>query len=104
MGDFSTKNARGVTFSELHAMTFADLDGDGIPDHIAGKRSYSRLGSYTDPDPYGPAVLDWYRTVRNPKAESGAEFSRTDSQPFRRGIALGRRGLEAAAALQESWS
>jgi hypothetical protein len=26
------------------------------------------------PDPYGPAILYWYRTVRNPKAEGGAEF------------------------------
>jgi hypothetical protein len=74
MGDFSTKNAGNVTFSELHAMTFADLDGDGIPDIIVGKRQWSHLDSYTDPDPYGPAVLYWYRTVRNPKAEGGAEF------------------------------
>jgi hypothetical protein len=74
MGDFSTKNAGNVTFSELHAMTFADLDGDGIPDIIVGKRVFSHLESYTDPDPYGPAVLYWYRTVRNPKAEGGAEF------------------------------
>lgn len=74
MGDFSTKNAGGVTFSELHASTFADLDGDGIPDIIVGKRVFSHLESYTDPDPYGPAVLYWYRTVRNPKAEGGAEF------------------------------
>ena len=27
-----------------------------------------------DPDPHGPAVLYWYRTVRNPKAPGGAEF------------------------------
>ena len=27
-----------------------------------------------DCDPYGAAVLYWYRTVRNPKAEGGAEF------------------------------
>jgi hypothetical protein len=74
MGDFSTKNAGNVTFSELHAATFADLDGDGIPDIIVGKRHWSHLESYTDPDPYGPAVLYWYRTVRNPKAEGGAEF------------------------------
>jgi len=74
MGDFSTKNAGNVTFSELHGMTFADLDGDGIPDIIVGKRQWSHLESYTDPDPYGPAVLYWYRTVRNPKAEGGAEF------------------------------
>jgi hypothetical protein len=74
MGDFSTQNAGNVIFSELHGMTFADLDGDGIPDIIVGKRYWSHLESYTDPDPYGPAVLYWYRTVRNPKAEGGAEF------------------------------
>lgn len=74
MGDFSTKNAGNVTFSELHAIIFADMDGDGVPDVITGKRSFSHLESYTDPDPYGPSVLYWYRTVRNPKAEGGAEF------------------------------
>lgn len=74
MGDFSTENAGKVTFSEPHAAVFADLDGDGIPDFIVGKRTFSHLESYLDPDPYGPAVLYWYRTVRNPKAEGGAEF------------------------------
>src|SRR5882724_2354454 len=74
MGDFSTKNAGDVTFSELHGVTFGDLDGDGIPDLITGKRVFSHLESYLDPDPYGAAVLYWYRTVRNPKAEGGAEF------------------------------
>ncbi len=74
MGDFSTKNAGDVTFSELHAVIFADLDGDGVPDIIVGKRLYSHLESHLDPDPNGPAVLYWYRTVRNPKAEGGAEF------------------------------
>ncbi len=74
MGDFSTKNAGGVTFSEPHGAAFADMDGDGIPDLITGKRFYSHLASHLDPDPDGPAVLYWYRTVRNPKAEGGAEF------------------------------
>jgi hypothetical protein len=74
MGDFSTKNAGDVTFSELHGVTFGDLDRDGIPDLITGKRVFSHLESYLDPDPYGPGVLYWYRTVRNPKAEGGAEF------------------------------
>src|SRR4051794_15729060 len=74
MGDFSTKNAGGVTFSEPHAAGFADIDGDGVPDFVVGKRLYSHLESHLDPDPYGPAVLYCYRTVRNPKAEGGAEF------------------------------
>jgi hypothetical protein len=74
MGDFASKNAGGVTFSEPHGLAFADLDGDGVPDMIVGKRLYSHLESHLDPDPYGPAVLYWYRTVRNAKAEGGAEF------------------------------
>lgn len=72
--DYSTKNAGDVTFSQPHGSTFADVDGDGIPDFIVGKRYWSHLDVYFDPDPYGPPVLYWYRTVRNPKAPGGAEF------------------------------
>jgi hypothetical protein len=74
MGDFAAKNAGDVTFTEPHGSTFADMDGDGIPDFIVGKRFWSHLENYNGPDPYGAAVLYVYRTVRNPKAEGGAEF------------------------------
>ena len=74
MNDFASKNAGGVTFTELHALTAADVDGDGIKDIITGKRHWAHEESYTDPDPMDAGVLYWYRTVRNPKAPGGAEF------------------------------
>jgi hypothetical protein len=74
MGDFSTKNAGGVTFSQLHGATYADVDGDGLQDFITGKRFWSHLDTFIDPDPHGAPVLYVYRTVRNPKAPGGAEF------------------------------
>ena len=74
MGDFSTKNAGGVTFSQLHGSAIADIDGDGIKDFVTGKRFWSHLDTYLDPDPHGAPVLYVYRTVRNPKAPGGADF------------------------------
>jgi hypothetical protein len=74
MDNFATKNAGGVTFSQPHGSTAADVSGDGVPDFIVGKRHWSHHEGFLDPDPYGPAVLYVYRTVRNPKAPGGAEF------------------------------
>ena len=72
--NFATKNAGGVVFSEPHGSTCADMNGDGIPDFVVGKRFFSHNESYTDPDPYGAPVLYIYRTVRNKQAPGGAEF------------------------------
>jgi len=74
MDNFTTTNAGGVTFTEPHGSTFADVDGDRIPDFIVGKKYWSHNDTTEDPDPYGPPVLYVYRTVRNPKAPGGAEF------------------------------
>jgi len=73
-GDYSTKNSGDVVFSEAHAARFVDMNGDKIPDFIVGKRYWSHLENYNGPDPYGPAVIYIYRTVRNPNAPGGAEF------------------------------
>jgi hypothetical protein len=72
--DYSTKNAGNVTFSQPHAATSADVDGDGIQDLIVGKRFWSHSDAFYDADPYGAPVLYWFKTVRNPKAPGGAEF------------------------------
>ena len=74
MDDHWSKNAGGVAFSQPHGTSFADMDGDGITDFVVGKRYWSHRDTYLDPDPYGPAVLYVYRTVRNAKAPGGAEF------------------------------
>jgi hypothetical protein len=74
MGMHFDKNAGGVSFSQPHGTAMADVDGDGISDFLVGKRVFSHLDDFYDPDPYGPAVLYWYQTVRNPKAPGGAEL------------------------------
>jgi hypothetical protein len=74
MDDFSTNNAGNVTFSELHGSTFADMDGDGVPDFIVGKRYFSHLDTNIDPDPRDTPVLYWYKAVRDLKAPGGAEL------------------------------
>jgi hypothetical protein len=74
MDNFQTKNAGGVIFTEPHGATATDVDGDGLQDFVVGKRHFSHLNSYADPDPNGPAVLYWYRLVRNARVPGGAEF------------------------------
>ena len=56
MDDLWTKNAGDVAFSQGHGTTCADVDGDGIPDFIVGKRYWSHLDDYYDPNPYGAPV------------------------------------------------
>lgn len=72
--DYQFDNKGGVTFSQAHGATFADIDGDGVKDYIVGKRYFTHLDNFLDPDPYGAPVLYWYKTVRNKSAPGGAEF------------------------------
>jgi hypothetical protein len=73
-GDFTAKNTGDVTFSQPHAAAFADMAGDGVPDMVVGKSMFHHLEGWGDPDPYGPAVLYVYRTVRDKAAPGGARF------------------------------
>ncbi len=45
-------------FSESHALTMADVNGDGHPDLVTGKRYFAHNGE--DPGAYEPAVLYWF--------------------------------------------
>jgi hypothetical protein len=73
MDGFLDENAGGVTFTQPHAVTFADMDGDGLQDMVVGKRHHSHF-QYGDPDNWGAPVLYVYRAVRNANAPGGAEF------------------------------
>ncbi|HVU58829.1 MAG TPA: FG-GAP-like repeat-containing protein [Puia sp.] len=44
--------------SETHALAMADLDGDGHPDLVTGKRYYAHNGE--DPGAHEPSVLYWF--------------------------------------------
>lgn len=60
-----SENRYGVKFSQLHAIDLQDVDGDGLKDIITGKRFWAH-GPTGDPEPGAPAVLYWFRLVRNP--------------------------------------
>jgi hypothetical protein len=60
-----------VRFSELHAMDLVDMNGDGQPDVVTGKRFWAH-GPVGDVEPDAPAVLCWYEFRRDGKG--GAEF------------------------------
>ncbi|NKI28469.1 VCBS repeat-containing protein [Arenibacter sp. 6A1] len=62
--DRATDNPYGVSFSQLHAMKVADIDNDGILDIITGKCYYAHNGR--DPGAEDPAVIYWFKTLRNP--------------------------------------
>ncbi len=61
---------RGVQFSQAHAIELADIDGDGLMDIISGKRYWAH-GPGGDVDADAPAVVYWFRLVRD---QDGARF------------------------------
>jgi hypothetical protein len=72
--NFSTENAGNLILAESHANRIVDMNGDKIPDFVTGKRYWSHLENYNGPDPYGPAIVVIYRTVRDKAAPGGARF------------------------------
>ncbi|UUO07373.1 VCBS repeat-containing protein [Blastopirellula sp. J2-11] len=50
------------TFSQTHAARFIDINGDGLPDFVTGKRFWAHGGH--DPSGNEPAVVVWYELTR----------------------------------------
>ncbi|WP_145285346.1 FG-GAP repeat domain-containing protein [Pirellulimonas nuda] len=59
-----------LSVSQLHALGVADINGDGVPDLVTGKRYWAHSGR--DPGADEPAVLMWLETVRD---ASGVRFT-----------------------------
>jgi putative membrane-bound dehydrogenase-like protein len=59
------ENKYGVAFSQLHAIDLVDMDGDGLKDIVTGKRFWAH-GATGDPEPNAPAVIYWFKLVREP--------------------------------------
>jgi hypothetical protein len=57
---------KSIAFTELHALALADLDGDGRPSIITGKRWWSHGYVYDENDVENPPVLYSFKLVRKP--------------------------------------
>ena len=55
-----------LSFSQLHAIELADMNGDGVKDIITGKRYWAHNGR--DVGGNDPAVLYWFETRRGGRA------------------------------------
>ncbi|MFS8616942.1 MAG: VCBS repeat-containing protein [Solitalea sp.] len=54
------------SFSQTHSLQLSDVNGDGYPDLVTGKRYFAHNGLY-DPGEHDPAVLYWFQfTPGNP--------------------------------------
>ena len=70
----SRKTPSEVAFTELHALTLADMDGDGLKDIVTGKRWYSHGYHYdAENDITDPAVLYWFKLNR--RADGQVEYT-----------------------------
>jgi len=53
-------NEISKAFSQSHASSLTDMNDDGHPDLIVGKRFFAHNDTDTDPGAHEPAVLYWF--------------------------------------------
>lgn len=73
MGTREEEGKFGVAFSQPHALALADLDGDGLPDIVTGKRRWAH-GPTGDVEPMATPVNYAFLLRRDPGAAGGATF------------------------------
>jgi FG-GAP-like repeat len=62
----ATPNRYGISFTQLHSLALADIDGDGLMDIVTGKRFWAHGKHGPDPESDGhPAVLYWFQLKRS---------------------------------------
>ena len=63
VGKTAEENPQGVKFSQPHAIWLQDMNGDGLPDIVTGKRFWAH-GPGGDQEPNAPGVLYWFELKR----------------------------------------
>jgi hypothetical protein len=59
LGKTKEDNADGKGFSQIHAIQLEDINGDGLPDIVCGKRRWAH-GIKGDDEPNADPVLNWF--------------------------------------------
>ena len=63
VGKTAEENPQGVHFSQPHAIWLQDMNGDGLPDIVTGKRFWAH-GPGGDPEPNATPFLYWFELKR----------------------------------------
>ena len=64
MGSRSDEATYGIAFSQPHAMTVADINGDGLTDLVTGKRRWAH-GPDGDVEPNADPLVVWFELIRD---------------------------------------
>jgi hypothetical protein len=86
-----TQHTLDATWSQAHSLALADIDGDGTPDLVTGKRFMAHNGS--DPDEAGALGVYWYRLERGPKP-TWTKYAISYDQGIGSGVSLAAEDLD----------